>query len=486
MQHRPATAAPQADRLDPRSNRRSFAIQGSMHMRAKACLVVLTLALTTALARVPRVESGTDGSARWQRYNEWKFGMFIHWGPYSLASVEASWPIMTPAQEQPSPGRTVISEAEYRSLPSKFNPVSYDPREWVRLAQRAGQRYMVLTTKHHDGFCMFDSAYTEYKITRTPYGKDVAAMLAAAAREQNMPLGFYYSPPDMNHPGFRDTTRPASANWRGEPLRTEWPMYLDYMELQLTELMTRYGSVAVVWFDGLDEQRKYDGYRFHRLIRELQPGTLINNRIGLPGDFSTPEQRIPKGIPTRGGTVGATNPADDAGLSAQVPSPGDFQPWETCMTINDTWAYNRNDRNFKPASELIRTLVEVASMGGNLLLNVGPTPEGTIQPEFEERLLAIGAWLKTNGEAIYGTTYGPWQNLPFGRTTAKGNIIYLHVFQWPGASLTVPATGIKVGKVTLLAGRRPLEFSQNGSSVVIQLPPDAPDPAASVLSIETR
>jgi alpha-L-fucosidase len=156
------------------------------------------------------------------------------------------------------------------------------------------------------------------------------------------------------------------------------------------------------------------------------------------------------------------------------------------MTINDTWAYNRNDRNFKPASELIRTLVEVASLGGNLLLNVGPTPEGTIQQEFEERLLAIGAWLKTNGEAIYGTTYGPWQNLPFGRTTAKDNIIYLHVFQWPGGSLTIPAAGINVGKVTLLAGRRPLEFSQNGSSVVIKLPPDPPDPSVSVLSIETR
>jgi alpha-L-fucosidase len=452
-------------------------------MRRMAPLAVIFLILATAAAQVP---SSTESADRWRRYNEWKFGMFIHWGPYSLESVEASWPIMTPATEDRNPGRSVISEADYRALPSKFNPVQYDPDAWVRLARAAGQRYMVFTTKHHDGFCMFDSAYTEYKITRTPYGKDVVAMLAAAAREENMPLGFYYSPPDMNHPGFRDTTKPASINWRGEPWRPEWPLYLDYMQLQVTELLTRYGSVAVLWFDGLDEQRKYDGYRFQRLIRELQPATLINNRIGLPGDFSTPEQRIPRGIPTRGGSVGATNPADDSGLSRQVPSPGDFQPWETCMTINDTWAYNRNDRNFKPASELIQTLVEVASRGGNLLLNVGPTPEGTIQPEFQERLLAVGAWLKINGEAIYGTTYGPWQDLPFGRTTARGNIIYLHLFRWPGESLTVPARGIKVGKVTMLAGRKTLEFRQDSSSIVIKLPPSAPDPDVGVLAIETK
>ena len=453
-------------------------------MRGGACLAASILLLTSALG--PFARSGTDGHEGWQRYNGWKFGMFIHWGAYSLASIEASWPIMTPAPDPQNPGRKAISEAEYRALPSRFNPVRYDPQEWVRLAQRAGQRYMVFTSKHHDGFCMFDSAYTEYKITRTPYGKDVAAMLAAAAREAQMPLGFYYSPPDMNHPGYRDVTKPASANWRGEPWRPEWPLYLDYMQLQVTELLTRYGNVAVVWFDGLDEQRKYDGYRFQRLIRELQPGALMNNRIGLPGDFSTPEQRIPSGIPTRAGRVGATNPAEDAGLSIQVPSPDDFQPWETCMTINDTWAYNKNDRNFKPASELIRTLVEVASRGGNLLLNVGPTPEGTIQPEFEERLLAIGTWLKTNGEAIYGKTFGPWQNLSFGRTTAKGKIIYLHILQWLGGNLSIPSAGIQVRKVTLLANHKPLEFSQTGSSLSIKLPPDPPDPWVSVLSIETR
>jgi alpha-L-fucosidase len=415
---------------------------------------------------------------RLRRFNEAKFGMFIHWGPYSLASVEASWPIMRPAQWG-------ISEAEYRLLPSRFNPVKFRPKEWVRLAQEAGQRYIVFTSKHHDGFCMFDSAYTSYKITRTPYGKDILAELAAAARELGMPLGFYYSPPDMNHPGFRDTSQPSSTNWQGQPERPEWPLYLDYMELQLRELLTRYGDVFVIWFDGLGNQRQYDGLRFHRLIREIQPRALINNRIGLPGDFLTPEQRLPKGIPVKGAKVGYTDPGDE-GLAAAPPPPDQFQPWETCMTINNTWAYNKNDTNYKSTTELIRQLIEAASKGGNFLLNVGPTPEGLIQPEFEERLKAIGAWLRRNGEAIYGATYGPLQNLAFGRTTAKGKTVYLHVFDWPGDRIELRGLRGKVARVRLVDGGKTLRYAQAGDQVTIEVAGVAADPHATVLALEMR
>jgi alpha-L-fucosidase len=430
------------------------------------------------LSTAGRAEGDPFAAERLRRFNEAKFGMFIHWGPYSLASVEASWPIMRPAQWG-------ISEAEYRLLPSRFNPVKFRPQDWVRLAQAAGQRYMVFTTKHHDGFCMFDSAYTSYKITRTPYAKDVLAELAAAARELGMPLGFYYSPPDMNHPGFRDTSQPASANWQGQPERPEWPLYLDYMELQLRELLTRYGDVFVIWFDGLGNQRQYDGLRFHKLIRELQPRALINNRIGLPGDFLTPEQRLPKAIPVRGAKVGYTDPSDE-GLSAEPPPPERFQPWETCMTINNTWAYNQNDRNYKSTTELIRQLIEAASKGGNFLLNVGPTPEGLIQPEFEERLRGIGAWLERNGEAIYGATYGPLQNLPFGRTTAKGKTIYLHLFEMPGGRVELRGLRAKVRRVRLVDGGKPLRHVQSGDLVTIDLSGVSADPHATVLALETR
>lgn len=420
----------------------------------------------------------TRSRQRMQRFADAKFGMFIHWGPYAVASVEASWPIM-------QPGKWGISEAEYRALPQRFNPVQFDARAWVRLAKAAGQRYIVFTTKHHDGFCMFDSQYTGYKITRTPYGKDIVAQLAEAARAEGMPLGFYYSPPDMHHPAFRDTSKPSTTNWQGEPERPEWPLYLDYMELQLRELLTRYGDVFLIWFDGLGNQEKYAGTRFHEVIRKLQPDALINNRIGLTGDFVTPEQRLPNGIPRKGARVGNTDPAD-RGLAIDAPPPEEFQPWETCMTINGTWGYNQRDVQFKSATQLIRSLIDAASKGGNFLLNVGPTPEGTIQPEFAERLRAIGKWLEANGESIYGTTYGPLQSVRFGRTTAKGTTLYLHVFDMPMNALQIDGIASRVMSVKLLSGGAALQFSQSGRQLRIPVRGIPIDPHATVLKIVTQ
>lgn len=411
-------------------------------------------------------------------YRRAKFGMFIHWGPYSLASVEASWPIM-----RPKPGG--ITEAEYRALPKRFNPTHFDPHAWVELARAAGQRYMVFTTKHHDGFCMFDSSYTDYKITNTPYKKDIVAQLAAACHEDKMPIGFYYSPPDMHHPAFRDTSKLSRENWQGEPERPKWPLYLDYMQLQLTELLTRYGPVALIWFDGLGHQEKYDGRRFLHLIHELQPATLVNNRIGVSGDYETPEQFIPKAIPTKGVRIAGIDRSSQEKLRGGIPRPEDFRLWETCMTINNTWAYNKNDHNYKSPQTLVRSLVEVASRGGNFLLNVGPEPDGTIQPEFQERLRAIGKWLETNGDAIYETNYGPIQGLAPLRTTAKGKTIYVHIFDWPGTSLELPGLKAKVASARLLAGGPRLEFRQSEEKIQVSLPAQAPDQDVSVVAFQT-
>ena len=271
---------------------------------------------------------------------------------------------------------------------------------FCRSGTRAGQEYMVFTTKHHDGFRMFDTSYTDYKITKTPCGKDIVKQLADACKGRGMPLGFYYSPPDRHHPAFRDTSKLAKENWNGEPARPEWPLYLDYMQLQLTELLTRYGPVALIWFDGLHHQEKYGGIRFLELIRRLQPATLVNDRIGLPGDYQTPEQFILSGIPTKGVRFNAVDTNVQDKLKNNVPEPEDFQLWETCMTINNTLAYNSHDHEYKSAQMLIRSLVEVASRGGNFQLNVGPQPDGLIQPEFQERLRAIGNWLSVNGESM--------------------------------------------------------------------------------------
>jgi alpha-L-fucosidase len=414
-------------------------------------------------------------------YRAAKFGMFIHWGAYSVASVEASWPIMEPNIAWR------ISEPEYVLLYKRFNPTQYDPKSWVELAKQAGQRYMVITTKHHDGFCMFDSALTDYKITRTPYGKDVMAMLAKAAQEAGMPLGFYYSPPDMHHPGYRDTSKLVKDTWHGDPSRPEWTTYLNYMEGQLRELLTKYGPVALIWFDGLDREEKYQGQRFISLIHELQPATLVNNRIGVDGDFVTPEQQIPDRIPTKSAAKNLTGGVkSQASAPAAVPPPEDFQLWETCMTINGTWAYNKHDRQFKSVKVLIQDLANVASKGGNFLLDVGPTPEGTIQPEFVERLHAMGKWMEVNGDSIYGTTYGPWQNLPYGKTTAKGKTIYLHVFDWPSKpNLEVPGLKGRVSQITMLGTGQKAQFKQEKSRLIIAVPSTAPDPNDSVLQIDT-
>ncbi len=361
-------------------------------------------------------------------YLQARFGLFIHWGIYAAAGVEASWPIMTPDLAEAMFGNPKrISETDYAHLATQFNPVDFDAAAWVRTAQDAGMRYIVFTAKHHDGFCMFDAPGTDYKITNTPFARDICQELAQACAAASMHLGFYYSPPDMHHPGYRDTRKPALKNWLGEPDRPEWAEYLDYMESHLRKLLTDYGPVRVLWFDGLSNHAKYDPPRFHALIRSLSPGTLINDRLGDGYDFITPEQFIPKGgIPVRTGKPpAAVGPDSDrffrlvqrlyripgirVWLRQQIrkyqdgtlelspllkepfPPPERFQPWETCMTMGQTWGYYPDETAWKAPSDLLRNLVEVASRGGNFLLNIGPTDRGSFPLETVQRLEYIGS-----------------------------------------------------------------------------------------------
>lgn len=464
--------------------------------------------------------SGDDKEQRMAWYHEAKFGLFIHWGAYTVAGVEASWPIMIPALIPAMFKSTVsISEAEYIALAERFNPVDFDPDKWVELAKQAGMQYIVITSKHHDGFCMFDAPGTEYKITNTPFGRDICLELAQACAKAGMRLGYYYSPPDMHHPGYRDTKRPVTKNWTGEPKRKQWRDYLDVMERQLRKLLTDYGEVSIIWFDGLSNHGKYDPERFHKLIHDLSPNTLINDRLGEGYDFVTPEQWIPlEGIPA---VTGKPNPGMDPGgdsffklvtalstmplLSTMIkkqaskieegtiklskvhqepyPSPERFQPWETCMTMGTTWAYHPKEEKWKAPDKLVRNLVDVVSHGGNYLLNVGPTETGTFPPEAVERLAYIGEWMRTNHPAIYGTTYTPIQGQAWGQATRKDDKIYLHVYDWPkdGKLLVDPFPG-KVFSVNLIEGDA-LPYTQSGAALEITLPTEPPDRDVSVIVV---
>jgi alpha-L-fucosidase len=471
------------------------------------------------MAQTAQMLRSADARLDW--YLKAKFGLFVHWGAYSVAGVEASWPIMTPDLAEIMFGNhTRISEADYVALTRRFNPHKFDPRAWVRLAQETGMQYIVLTAKHHDGFCMFDAPGTDYKITNTPYGKDICLELANACAEAGMRLGFYYSPPDMHHPGYRDTLKPVTANWLGEPKRPAWSEYLDTMESHLRKLLTDYGEVSIIWFDGLVNHQKYNPPRFHRLIHELSPNTLINDRLGDDYDFITPEQFIPqKGIPVRTGKPPASNQGGESLFRAvpvllnvplvggwlrsqlkkyaegtleltqipQAPIPAalDFQPWETCMTMGQSWAYNPAESNWKSPQSLVRNLVEVVSKGGNYLLNVGPTPDGLFPPEAVQRLEFIGQWMARNAPAIFATTYlSPIPGFE-GRITCKDGSYFLHIFDWPAAGrIEIEAFPATVTSASLLSGQA-LVFQQALGHLEIQLPAQAPDQPVTVIALKT-
>lgn len=422
-------------------------------------LTVLLLATGSLHAQPSQPPLSDQERLEWFKND--KFGLFIHWGPYSVIGRH-EW----------ARHRFQIPQAEYDTYARQFNPVNFNAEEWVRIAKNAGTRYIVITSKHHDGFAIWRSKASDYDMEITPYPGDPLKDLAAAAKKENMRLGFYHSIMDWHHPLYRpkrtwESKTPEAGGDKGR--------YVDFMKDQIRELLTGYGDVAMMWFDGEWEHTLRDLKRddeVYEFIRNLQPNTLINDRLyerkpGNKADFGTPEQFVP--------STGVTDPSGKPVL------------WESCVTINtDSWGYNKYETDFKTDRDLIRMLVEVVSKGGNLLLNVGPTPDGRIQPEFQTRLAAIGRWLKTHGEAIYGTTASPFARLPFfGRATVKNNELFLHVFGWPKSRvLRVPGLKNPVFSARLLGSDAPLSFKKDNDEVTIQLPESAPDEIASVIALK--
>ena len=403
-----------------------------------------------------------------------RFGMFIHWGLYSVpAGTYKGERVDGIGEWIMHHGR--IPVAEYEKFAAQFNPIGFNADEWVRLAKSAGMKYIVITSKHHDGFCLWDSKVTNWDIMdATPFKRDVLKELAVACKKNGIKLCFYHSIVDWHHP---DAQAPFYPNYNDtNQSNPNFDRYVEnYLKPQIAELLTNYGPLGVLWFDGewIKDWTEPKGKAMYEYVRSLQPSILINNRVGkgrkgmeglsksdeYAGDFGTPEQQVP---PT--------------GL------PG--VDWETCMTMNDTWGYKSYDENWKSAEELIRTLVDVASKGGNFLLNVGPTAEGLIPRPSEQRLEAMGKWMAVNSESIYGTTASPIGRPEWGRCTAKGNKLYLHVFNWPASGkLELPLAKANVGKAYPLADkqRNELPVQSVGDKVTIYLPEKAPDAIDSVL-----
>jgi alpha-L-fucosidase len=402
-----------------------------------------------------------------QAAREWfrnaRLGLFIHWGVYSQLA-QGEWVMQNRG----------IPVGTYEWLASAFNPVRFDAREWVAAARAAGVRYITITARHHDGFSMFASGATDYDIAdRTPFGRDPLAELAEECRRAGIRLFFYYSQLDWHHPDYFPRGRTGRAT--GRPEQGEWTRYLDFMDAQLEELLTRYGPLGGIWFDGMWDKPDADWRleRTYALIHRLQPAALIvpNHHLApLPGeDVQTFEQDLP------GANTAGFNTTEIGAL-----------PLETSLTMNHSWGFNITDTAFKSVDDLVGYLVRAAGNDANLLLNVGPRPDGTIQPEAVQRLRALGAWLDTHGTSVYGTRGGPLPPRDWGVTTRRGDTVFVHVLDWPDRTLALPPLDRRVLGARMLVGGAAVPFRQDEAGVTVTLPAASGDQVDRVVVLETR
>jgi len=385
------------------------------------------LAVWCAAAPVATPPAGAPPESL-QKWRDMRFGMFIHWGPVSLKGTEIGW----------SRGNQVPIE-EYDNLYKQFNPTKFDADEWVKTAKDAGMKYMVITTKHHDGFCIFNTKQTDYNIMNSPFARDPVKELSEACRKQGIAFGTYYSVCDWHHPDFPRGS-PGGKTRKPNP---NLDRYEQYLRSQVRELIQNYGPLLVLWFDVPQEFDAARGQGVVDFVRSLQPDILINNRTGVPGDFDTPEQRI-----------------------------GKFQldrPWETCMTICRQWAWKPDDA-MKSLKQCLDVLINCAGGDGNLLLNVGPMPTGEIESRQVARLKEMGDWLRKYGASIYGTRGGPFQPGAWGASTSKGNTLYVHILKWDGEKIALPAIDRKVLSSAVLTGGK-AEVKQTAEAIEISVAP---------------
>jgi alpha-L-fucosidase len=416
-----------------------------------AILIRLAFPSTDAVGQTSDSIPASRLEAR-QWFHDARFGIFVHWGVYSQLG-QGEWVMQN--REIPVP--------TYEWLATAFNPVKFDARAWVSLAKDAGAKYITITSRHHDGFSMFHTAATKYNIVDwTPFKRDPLKELADECHRQGLKLFFYYSQLDWHNPDY--WPRGGTGLNTGRPEQGSWPRYLDFMDSQLTELLTQYGSIGGIWFDGMWDKPNAD-WRLpatYALIHRLQPAALIvpnHHKAPLPGeDVQTFEQDLP------GANTAGFNTGEIGSL-----------PLETSLTMNDSWGFNITDHRFKSARELIGYLVRAAGNDANLLLNVGPRPDGTIQPEAVERLRQMGRWLKKYGTSVFGTRGGPIAPREWGVTTQRGDTVFVHILDWPDHLLALPPITGRVVRAVMLDTNTPVEFAQSGAGLTLNVPIVADD-----------
>ncbi len=389
----------------------------------KLILIIISLGFFSGIKG--QTLSSVEDRLEW--WKDARFGMFIHWGPVSLKGTEIGW----------SRGKEIPVE-EYDTLYKQFNPVKFNADEWVKLAKDAGMKYIVFTSKHHDGFCMWDTKYTDHNIMNSPFHRDVMKELAEACKKQGMALGFYHSTTDWYNPDFPLTSPGGSVRRPASNL----DRYTEYLKNQSVEIIKNYGPLLVMWYDVPQEFDSIRGQGVINYIRTTQPDILVNDRTGAPGDFDTPEQRV-----------------------------GSFQndrAWETCMTIGNQWAWKPNEE-VKSLEQCLHSLIRSAGGDGNLLFNVGPKPDGTIEPLQAERLREMGSWLEKYGYTIYSTRGGPFKPTDWGVSTRKGNKIYLHILKWSGNSpkIILSDLGMEIKKCVLAGGGKVTFSKVNGENIIV-------------------
>jgi alpha-L-fucosidase len=402
----------------------------------------LQVLAATAAAASPAAASPAGGDADREKRMKWwheaRFGMFIHWGLYSVLGRH-EWVMENEG----------IPVAEYEKLAKQFRPKPNAARDWARLARQAGQKYMVMTTKHHEGFCQFDTKLTDYCAPKQGPGRDLVKEYVEAARAEGLRVGFYYSLMDWHHPDGAKCATDESARRR----------FVDYIHGQIRELLTNYGKIDVLWYDvawPLDAAG-WESEKMNAMVFQLQPEIIVNNRNKLEGDFATPEQRIT----------------------------ADKRAWESCMTMNDSWGYQRADDNWKSPKTIVRNLVTCAHDTGNYLLNIGPKPDGSIPEESVRILTAVGKWMDRNGQTIYQSEKCQPHRSNYANFSRKGNTLYMHVYFWPGSTVALGGLRNKVKSAHLVATGAPVKFEQDEFRVrFVGLPDRAPDDPVTTIAIE--